>query len=92
MWEKGEIARHEQFLLFPPVFSKDLYCRHVKTMAYLGNGKSMWFMNHAPRKADLLASESAKGIDPRQPAQSAQADRNRNFLLFESFLHMIDPF
>ena len=27
---KGEIARYEQFLLFP-VFSKDLYCRHVKS-------------------------------------------------------------
>ena len=27
--EKGEIARHKQFLLFP-LFSKDLYCRHVK--------------------------------------------------------------
>ena len=23
---KGEIARYEQFLLFPTVFSKDLYC------------------------------------------------------------------
>ena len=28
---KGEIARYEQFLLFPWCFSKDLYCRHVKT-------------------------------------------------------------
>ena len=29
---KGEIARYEQFLLFPQYFffSKDLYCRHVK--------------------------------------------------------------
>ena len=26
---KGEIARYEQFLLFP-LFSKDLYYRHVK--------------------------------------------------------------
>ena len=26
--EKGEIAHDEQFLLFPTVFSKDLYCRH----------------------------------------------------------------
>ena len=34
---KGEIARYEQFLLFL-VFSKDLYCRHVKTRACLGNG------------------------------------------------------
>ena len=29
---KGEIACYEQFLLFS-VFSKDLYCRHVKTRA-----------------------------------------------------------
>ena len=34
---KGEIARNEQFLLFP-VFSKDMYCRHVKTRACLGKG------------------------------------------------------
>ena len=34
---KGEIARYEQFLLFP-VFSKDLYCRHVKTSACVGKG------------------------------------------------------
>ena len=27
----GEIARYERFLLFP-VFLKDLYCRHVKTI------------------------------------------------------------
>ena len=30
---KGEIAGNEQFLLFPQGFSKDLYCRHVKTRA-----------------------------------------------------------
>ena len=34
---QGEIARYEQFLLFP-VLSKDLYCRHVKTRACLGKG------------------------------------------------------
>ena len=34
---KGEIARYEQFILFP-VFSKDLYCRHVKTRACFGKG------------------------------------------------------
>ena len=34
--EKGEIAHYEQFILFPTVFSKDLYCRHVKTRACLG--------------------------------------------------------
>ena len=27
---KGEIARHEQFLLFSQCFQKDLYCRNVK--------------------------------------------------------------
>ena len=35
---KGEIARHEQFLLFLTLFSKDLYCRHVKSRACLGKG------------------------------------------------------
>ena len=35
---KGEIAHYEQFLLFPTEFSKDLYCRHIETMACLGNG------------------------------------------------------
>ena len=35
---KEEIARHEQFLLFPTLFSKDLYLRHVKTRVCLGNG------------------------------------------------------
>ena len=35
---KGEIARYEQFCPFPTVFSKDFYCRHVKTRACLGKG------------------------------------------------------
>ena len=35
---KGEIARYEQFLLFPQCFQKNLYCRHVKTRACLGKG------------------------------------------------------
>ena len=34
---REEIARYEQILLFQ-VFSKDLYCRHVKTRACLGKG------------------------------------------------------
>ena len=35
----GEIARYEQFLLLPSVFSKeDLPCRHIKTKACLGKG------------------------------------------------------
>ena len=33
---KGEIARYEQFLLFPQCFSKDLYCRHVQTRSCFG--------------------------------------------------------
>ena len=36
--EKGEIARYEQFLLFPHSVSKDIYCKHVKTRACLGKG------------------------------------------------------
>ena len=32
---KGEIARYEQFLLFPTVCSTEMYCRHVKTRACL---------------------------------------------------------
>ena len=35
---KREIARQEQFLIFPTAFSKDLYCRHLKTRASLGEG------------------------------------------------------
>ena len=39
---KEEIIHYEQFLLFlslfPTVFSKGLYCRHVKTRACLGKG------------------------------------------------------
>ena len=35
---KGEIARYEQFLLFPRYFQKGVYCRHVKTSACLGKG------------------------------------------------------
>ena len=34
----GEIAPYEQFLLFHSVFSKDLYCRHVKSWACLEKG------------------------------------------------------
>ena len=35
---KGEIARYEQFLLFPHCFQKDLYCKRVKIRACLGKG------------------------------------------------------
>ena len=37
---KGEIAHHEQFLLFPQCFQKDLCCGKVKTRACLGKGKN----------------------------------------------------
>ena len=35
--EKGQIARYEQFLLFPQCF-QDLHYRHVKTRVCLGKG------------------------------------------------------
>ena len=35
---KREIARYEQFLLYSQLFSKDFYCRHVKTRACLSKG------------------------------------------------------
>ena len=35
---KGEIARYEQFLIFPQCFQNDLYCRHVKSKDCLGKG------------------------------------------------------
>ena len=38
-WQKGETALNEQFLLFPTGFSKDVYCRHVKTRACLEKGQ-----------------------------------------------------
>ena len=36
--EKGEIARYEQFLLFPKCLKKDLYHRHVEKGACLEKG------------------------------------------------------
>ena len=36
--DKTEIACYEQFLLYPRVFSKGLYCRHIKIRACLGKG------------------------------------------------------
>ena len=33
-----------EFSSFPTVFSKDLYCRHVKTRACLGKGSIVWNM------------------------------------------------
>ena len=37
--EIGEIARNKQFLLFPTVSSKDLFCRQVKTWACSGKAQ-----------------------------------------------------
>ena len=34
--EKGEIARYEQFLLFPQCFQKNFCSRHLNTRACLG--------------------------------------------------------
>ena len=38
---KGEIACYKQFVLFP-VFSNDLYCRHIKTRLF---GKGLMTLN-----------------------------------------------
>ena len=35
---KGEIARYEQFLLFPQCFQKTCTAEHIKTRACLGKG------------------------------------------------------
>ena len=35
---RGEIARYEQFLLFPQCFQKTFFCRHVKSSTCLGQG------------------------------------------------------
>ena len=35
---KGEIAHYNQPLIFPTVFSKDLYCRHFKSMEFSEKG------------------------------------------------------
>ena len=35
---EGEIARYEQFLLFPQCFQKSYAAGHVKRRAYLGKG------------------------------------------------------
>ena len=35
---KGAIVRHEQFLVFLPVLSKNLYCRQVKSNGLFGKG------------------------------------------------------
>ena len=35
---KGEIAHYQQFLLSLQCFSKEFYCRHVKTRACVGKG------------------------------------------------------
>ena len=43
---KGEIAGYEQFLIFRQYFQKDFHCRHVKTRACLGNGKSNWYKEY----------------------------------------------
>ena len=37
----GEIAHCEQFLLLPQLFPHDLYCRHVKSRAFLRKSKGI---------------------------------------------------
>ena len=41
-----------------------------------------------PFSAEKGHNASAKSIDPGQPAQSAQADLDRNFSLLANFLHI----
>ena len=43
---KGEIAEFRTISAFPTVFSKDLYCRHVKnkTRGCLGKGYGFYFL------------------------------------------------
>ena len=52
---KGEIARSEQFFIFPTVFSKDLHCRHVKTRACLGT-----YVNHQPCMGSVDQDQTAQ--------------------------------
>ena len=52
---KGEIALYEQFLLFP-VFSKDVYYRHIKTQACLRKGKRLNMMSAKAFKIDHFFS------------------------------------
>ena len=44
LWEKGDIARNEQCLLFPRVL-RDMYDRYVKTRAKFGKGLKTDIMN-----------------------------------------------
>ena len=43
---KGEIVRYEQFLPFPSVFLKGLYCRHLKTRACFGKENGLLWINN----------------------------------------------
>ena len=40
LWEKEELLITSNFSFFSAVFSKELYCRHVKTRACFGKGLS----------------------------------------------------
>ena len=51
----GEIARNEQFLLFPRCFQKDTYCKHVRARACLGKGYASLLQVHG-----LCTSSSQK--------------------------------
>ena len=39
LWEKEKLLVTTNFSFFPTVFSKDWYCRHVKTRACFGKGQ-----------------------------------------------------
>ena len=45
LWEKEKLLVTSKFS-FPTMFSKDVYCRHVKTRACLGKGYNiLWFIS-----------------------------------------------
>ena len=55
---KGEIARYEQFLLFPQCFQKDLSRRHVKTRACSGKGYTRLKFYHFGKGLSFLISNT----------------------------------
>ena len=70
---KGEIARCEQFLLFPRCFQKASTTDTLKK-------RLVWKrVKMARRRSESLTT--SKSFDPYQSAQFAQADKGRNSLL-----------
>ena len=85
---KGEIARNEQFLLFPQCFlpvwrilGHFLYGQNC-CLQTLSVWKSLKFVIWELHNAFL------KSIDPCQPVQPVKADSDENFSLSFNFLHV----